>query len=111
MDYSTVPSDSDHLHDSSPWGSSSPRAERSSFPPNSSDPSDSPAPNHQQFSYTRPQENDESTPSGDRIRLSAEGSSSDQQTNIFGQQDLSERLHKAQLGDPNTTIGSPADSQ
>jgi hypothetical protein len=42
MDYSAVSSDSDALHGASPWGSSSPRADRSF--PSPSDPPDSPAP-------------------------------------------------------------------
>ena len=42
MDYSAVSSDSDALHGASPWGSSSPRADRSF--PSPSEPPDSPAP-------------------------------------------------------------------
>lgn len=42
MDYSAVSSDSDALHGASPWGSSSPRANRSF--PSPSDPPDSPGP-------------------------------------------------------------------
>jgi hypothetical protein len=43
MDYSAVPSDTDALHGASPWGSSSPRVDRS-FPSPAVDPPDSPAP-------------------------------------------------------------------
>lgn len=53
MDYSAVSSDSDALHGASPWGSSSPRANRSF--PSPSDPPDSPGPT-QGHSYSQSQD-------------------------------------------------------
>lgn len=48
MDYSAVSTDNETLHGSSPWGSSSPRADRSGFAPTDSPPSPvaAPRPSH-----------------------------------------------------------------
>lgn len=85
MDYSSLPNDPDHPAGASPWGSTSPRVDRT-FPTSLDEPPSSPL-NSQQ-----------STHGGDR-------DSSDHQRS--GSPDLSERLQGAQLGDPDYVEGPP----
>ena len=55
MDYSAVSADAEGLHGPSPWGSSSPRTNRSSFPTAAVEPPDSPLPSPQ-HAYSRSQD-------------------------------------------------------
>lgn len=60
MDYTAVPSEHEALHGSSPWGSSSPRAGRSTFPSNTSQSPESPqVPQH---AYTGSQDGTPQSP-------------------------------------------------
>lgn len=102
MDYSNVSNDMDQPGGSSPWASTSPRVDRSTFSQASADSSSSPLPGQQPSPH--PQENGSPTPnrfppvSTDVSSRSAALSSADEENNS---PDLSEQLQSAQLGDPD----------
>jgi hypothetical protein len=91
MDYSSLPNDPDHPPGTSPWASSSPRPDRTSFPPpGSADVIPSPLPSQRQSPYgadhDREARPDSPSPFG--------GDDDDQRS-----RDLSDRLKSAHLGE------------
>lgn len=102
MDYSTVSNDLEQPGGSSPWASTSPRVDRSTFSHPPSDPSSSPLPGQHQS--PNPQGN--GSPTANRFPSvstnvptnSAGLASADDDTDS---PDLSEQLQSAQLGDPD----------
>ena len=101
MDYSNVSNDLEQPGGSSPWASTSPRADRSAFSQPTSDIPSSPLPSQQQSPFPQgngspsvnkflPVSTDVSIPSG--APTSADDTNSP---------DLSEQLQSAQLGDPD----------
>lgn len=108
MDYSAIPNDPDNPVGASPWGSSSPKANRTPFP--SSDgtdapPSPSPLPRAQTPSYheQHPETQAQQYP---QVQTSvAQGKrpehDSSPEDDLRSPDDLSSRLQSAQLGDPD----------
>jgi hypothetical protein len=102
MDYSTVSSDLEQPGGTSPWASTSPRADRSTFSHPTSDTSSSPTPGQQQT----PSRPGNGSPSANRfpsvstnVSTSSAGlAAADDDTDS---PDLSEQLQSAQLGDPD----------
>ncbi|WEW56542.1 Vacuolar protein sorting-associated protein 17 [Emydomyces testavorans] len=89
MDYSSISHDPDHSGGTSPWGSSSPRADRT-FPPSVADAPPSPFPQQHDSPYTDvPEHMRSSTASGPNSP------------------DLSEHLQNAQIDESNYVEGQP----
>ena len=98
MDYSRLPNDLEHQADQSPWGSSSPQADRTSFPRTSSEIPSSPAP--QRSPYTPEPGNGQKYPSVSTDVEPANGADYSPEDDVRSP-DLSEQLQSAQLGDPD----------
>jgi hypothetical protein len=102
MDYSTVSNDLEQPGGTSPWASTSPRVDRSTFSQSTRDTSSSPTPGQQQT----PSHQHNGSPSANRfppvstnVSTSSAGlASADDDTDS---PDLSEQLQSAQLGDPD----------
>ena len=89
MDYSSIPNDPDHPAGASPWGSTSPRVDRTF--PTMGEPPSSPLNSH-------------GTDREGHGSSQNEGAGADQRSSS---PDLSERLQGAQLGDPDYVEGPP----
>lgn len=97
MDYSSIPNDSDNAAAASPWGSASPRAQRTFSNSVSSDVPPPPFPSQQQSPYT-----------ADREVQGGSRSDNGGERGIAESPDLSERIQGSQSRDPDSVEGSPA---